>query len=96
MVITKYLAYVGRTLNRQERERIPLDPDIKRLIDNLKNDISNTTSAVVSEGIVNENIEGAEITHESAVSALHPSGGQPNEQGSFENIPLLSSSVSDN
>jgi hypothetical protein len=96
MVITKYLAYVGRTLNRQERERIPLDPDIKRLIDNLKNDIDNTTSAVVSGGIVNENAEGAEITHESAASALRYSGGPPNEQGSFDDIPLLSSPISDN
>jgi hypothetical protein len=96
MVITKYLAYVGRTLNRQERERIPLDPDIKQLIDNLKNDIDNTTSAVVSGGIANDNAEGAEITHESAALALQRSGGQPNEQGSFEDVPLLSSSVSDN
>jgi hypothetical protein len=71
-----------------------LDEDIKRLIDNLKNDIDNTTSAIVSGGISNENAEEAEISHESAVSSLHRPGGQPNEQGSFENIPLLSSSVS--
>jgi hypothetical protein len=73
-----------------------LDEDIKRLIDNLKNDIDNTTSAIVSGGISNKNATEAEISPESAVSALHQMGGNPNEQGSFENVPLLSSSVSDN
>jgi hypothetical protein len=73
-----------------------MDPEVKRLIVTLKNDVDTTTSADVSGGFENPNVSGAVVAHESAVSALQHSGNQGIAQGSFEDIPLLSSSVSEN
>lgn len=68
-----------------------MDQDIKRMILNLQTDVDFTTSADVSGGFCNENLDESLMAHQAAASVLQDPEDPLMPRGSFEYVPLASS-----